>query len=388
LHAFDLDRVAGAQLTVRRAHGGEQVQTLDGQTRTLTAEMVLIADAQGPTSIAGVMGGTRSEVEAGTTRVLMEVANWNGANIHRTSLTLGLRSEASGRYEKQLQPEQTIDAQALAAALMIALCGARLAPGTIDIGGPGPALKTIRLRDARIASLLGAPIARERCDQILRALEFSTAPAPDGLDVTVPAFLRRALDALAAQGLHEIVGWSFVSPELPTRLRLPESGAIRLANPMSAEQSQLRTTLLGGLLDVAQRNRSRGVGALALFEAGAVSLPAQDGERPAEPLHVAALLSGPVRRSTWREPDPPRADFFAAKGVLGAMLDTLRVPWSVAPGDEPFLHPGRAARILVAGEAIGWLGELHPQVAAGWDQSDPMAGFELDLDAAAAHATA
>jgi phenylalanyl-tRNA synthetase beta chain len=432
LHAFDLDRVAGAQLTVRRAHAGEQVQTLDGQTRTLTAEMVLIADAQGPTSIAGVMGGTRSEVEAGTTRVLMEVANWNGANIHRTSLTLGLRSEASGRYEKQLQPEQTIDAQALAAALMIELCGARLAPGTIDIGGPGPALKTIRLRDARIASLLGAPIARERCDQILRALEFSTAPAPDGLDVTVPAFRRadvtreadlieevarldglarlpatlpsrhgasgrltpcqrlrrQALDALAAQGLHEIVGWSFVSPELATRLRLPESGAIRLANPMSAEQSQLRTTLLGGLLDVAQRNRSRGAGALALFEAGAVYLPAQDGERPAEPHHVAALLSGPVRRSTWREPDPPRADFFAAKGVLGAMLDTLRVPWSVAPGDEPFLHPGRAARILVAGEAIGWLGELHPQVAAGWDQSDPMAGFELDLDAAAAHATA
>ena len=432
LHVFDLDRIAGAQLTVRRATEGEQVQTLDGQTRTLTAEMVLIADADGPTSIAGVMGGTRSEVQAGTTRALMEVANWDGANIHRTSLALGLRSEASGRYEKQLQPEQAMDAQALATALMIELCGARPVPGTIDIGGPGPALATIRLRDARIASLLGAPIARERCDQILRALQFATAPASDGLDVTVPAFRRadvtreadlieevarldgleklpatlpsrhgasgrltdsqrlrrQAVDALTAQGLHEIVGWSFVSPELASRLRLPDSAAIRLANPMSAEQSQMRTTLLGGLLDVAQRNRSHGAGALALFEAGAVYLPAPAGERPAEPHHVAALLGGPVRRSTWREPDPPRADFFAAKGVLGAMLDTLRMPWAVARHDEPFLHPGRSARILVAGEAVGWLGELHPQVAAGWDQSDPISGFELDLDAAGSHVSA
>jgi phenylalanyl-tRNA synthetase beta chain len=428
LHAFDLDRIAGGQLTVRRAEDGEQVQTLDGQTRTLTAEMVLIADADGPTSIAGVMGGARSEVQASTTRVLIEAANWNGANVHRTSLALGLRSEASGRFEKQLQPEQTIDAQALATALMIELCGARAQPGTIDVGGPGPALQTIRLRDARIAALLGAPIARERCDQILRALEFGTAPAPDGLDVTVPAFRRadvtreadlieevarldgleklpatlpsrhgasgrltdrqrlrrQALDALTAQGLHEIIGWSFVSPELATRLRLPDLDAITLANPMSAEQSQLRTTLLGGLLDVLQRNRAHGAGALALCEAGAVYLPAPDGGRPAEPHHVAALLVGPVRRPTWREPDPPRADFLAAKGVLGAMLDTLRVGWSVARHVEPFLHPGRSARILVAGEAVGWVGELHPQVAAGWGQSDPISGFELDLDAAGA----
>ncbi len=152
--------------------------------------MVLIADADGPTSIAGVMGGARSEVEAGTTRVLMEAANWNGPNIHRTSLKLGLRSEASGRFEKQLQPEQAMEAQAVAARLMIELCGARLAPGTIDVGGPGPPPQTIRLRDARVASLLGAPIPRERCREILNALEFTTADADDGLDVTVPAFRR------------------------------------------------------------------------------------------------------------------------------------------------------------------------------------------------------
>ncbi len=162
LHAFDLDRVAGAKLTVRRAGPGEQVQTLDGQTRTLDEQMVLIADADGPTSIAGVMGGARSEVHDGTTRVLMEAANWDGANIHRTSLKLGLRSEASSRFEKGLQPEQAIDGQAVAAALMIELCGARLLPGTIDVGGPGaaaeddPPARRARERAARRRDSAGA----------------------------------------------------------------------------------------------------------------------------------------------------------------------------------------------------------------------------------------
>ena len=144
LHAFDLDRVAGARLTVRTAKQDEQIETLDGQTRTLDEDMVLIEDAQGPTSIAGIMGGARSEVEPTTTRVLMEAANWNGANIHRTSLKLGLRSEASTRFEKQIQPEQAIEAQAVATQLMIELTGAQLLPGTIDIGGPGPPPQTIR----------------------------------------------------------------------------------------------------------------------------------------------------------------------------------------------------------------------------------------------------
>ena len=319
LHAFDLDRIAGAQLTVRLAQPGEQVQTLDGQTRTLDEQMVLIADADGPTSIAGVMGGARSEVQPGTTRVLMEAANWNGDNIHRTSLRLGLRSEASTRFEKQIQPEQAMEAQAVATQLMLELCGARLVPGTMDIGGPGPAPKKIRLRDARVSRLLGVEIPRERCAEILQALEFETSVAHDGLDVSVPAFRRtdvtreadlieevarlgaldslpstlpsrhgawgrltprqrlrrRASDALAAQGLHEIVGWSFVAPEMARRLRIAERPAVEIENPMSSEQSRLRTTLLGGLLDVAQRNRARGAGALRLFEAGAVYLPAR-----------------------------------------------------------------------------------------------------------------
>ncbi len=428
LHAFDLDRVAGCALTVRRAHQDETVDTLDGQTRTLDPEIVLIADAAGPTSIAGVMGGARSEVDPATTRVLMESATWNGPNIHRTSSKLGLRSEASGRFEKQLQPEQALEAQAVATRLMIECCGARPLPGTIDVGGPGPEPSEIRLRDARLASLLGAPVPRERSQRILQALGFATAEATDALHVTVPSFRRadvtreadlieevarldglqrlpttlpsrhgargrltvrqqlrrRAADAITAQGLHEIVGWSFASPELADRLRLgPQHDrrkAVELENPMSGEQSRLRTTLLGSLLDAARRNRSHGAGALRLFEAGAVYLPSAGERLPREPYHLAALLSGPVRPATWRDPEPRAADIFAAKGVLAGLLATLRAAWSVEPAQEPFLAPGRAAAIVVGGEPAGWLGEIHPLVAAEWELSDAVAAFELDLD--------
>ena len=436
LHAFDLDRVEGAVLGVRRARDGEQIETLDGQTRTLDSDMVLIEDQQGPTSIAGVMGGARSEVGDGTTRVLMEAANWIGANIHRTSLKLGLRSEASARFEKQIQPEQAMEAQAVSTRLMIELCGARLVPGTIDIGGDGPPPRTIRLREARVASLLGAAISRERCREILQALEFGTADAEDGLDVTVPAFRRgdvtreadlieevaridgldklpstlpsrheahaqltprqkmrrRAGDALTAQGLDEIVGWSFGGPELADRLRLdpdhPLRRTLELANPLSSDLSVLRTTLLGSLLDAARHNRARGAGTIRLFEAGAVYLPNGDEGLPREPYHVGAVLIGPARRATWRDGHPPAVDFFAIKGVLAGLLDTLRVPWTVAPGGEPFLHPGRAAQILADGEAAGWIGEIHPLVAAEWDLDETVAAFELDLDAVAVRPTA
>jgi phenylalanyl-tRNA synthetase beta chain len=429
LHAFDLDRVSGGELTVRRARSGEPVQTLDGQERILDEDMVLIADAEGPTSIAGVMGGLRSEVGAGTTRVLLEAATWNGANVHRTSLSLGLRSEASGRFEKQLQPEQTLDAQAVAAVLMVELCGARPVPGTIDVGGPGPAPAVIRLRDARLRGLLGVEIPRERSQEILRALEFGTAEVHDGLDVSVPAFRRgdvtreadvieevarlgaleilpatlpprrgasgrltpeqrlrrRAADALTAQGLHEAVGWSFASPEQAARLRISDRPAVRLANPMSSEQAQLRTTLVGSLLEAAHTNRSQGAVTLRLFEAGAVYVP-QDGAAPQEPQHVAAVLSRSVRAPTWRDQTPPSADFFAAKGVLAGLLHGLRVPWEVrAEQVEPFLHPGRSAAIDIGGEAAGWLGEIHPLVAGAWELPDVVAAFELDLDLVARH---
>ena len=149
MHAFDFDLVAGGRLVVRRALDGETMTTLDDVERTFDSDMLIICDDEGPTSIAGIMGGERSEVRETTTRVLMEAATWNGPNIQRSSTRLALRSEASGRFEKQLQPEQAMDGQALAAILMTELTGARLVDGTVDVGGPGPEPVTLRLRDER-----------------------------------------------------------------------------------------------------------------------------------------------------------------------------------------------------------------------------------------------
>jgi phenylalanyl-tRNA synthetase beta chain len=460
LHAFDLDRVAGGRLTVRDGRAGDELQTLDGELRKLDPDMVVICDEDGPTSLAGVMGGARSEVHDGTTRILLESATWDGPNIQRTSTRLGLRSEASGRYEKGLSPELAAEALALATRLIVELCGARVLGGTLDRGpaaGGRPAPPPIRLRDARVSGLLGTEIPRARSAEILTALGFGVVEAGDGLDVTVPHFRRndvtreadlieevaridgvdklpatlpsreaaigrltpeqrlrrRASDALAAAGLHESAGWSWSDAGLADRLRLPDGdprrAALAVENPMSAEHALLRTTLLGSLLDVARRNVAHGTPDVAIFESGAVFLPAGAGGRrrgraaaadagepgaargdarggtplPDEPHHLAALLTGALRPVGWREPAPPQADFFAAKGVLAALLGALRVEWSVEPAGEPFLHPGRAAAVLAGGERIGWLGELHPAVADAWELGR-VAAFELDLDKAIA----
>jgi phenylalanyl-tRNA synthetase beta chain len=432
LHAFDLDRVAGGRLVVRDGREGDELETLDGELRKLDPDMVVICDEDGPTSLAGVMGGARSEVGEGTTRVLLESATWDGPNIQRTSTRLALRSEASGRYEKGLAPEQAEDALAVATRLLVELCGARVAPGTIDVDPPSgrdTSHAVIRLRDARVSGLLGAPIDRARSAEILAALGFGVADADDGLDVTVPAFRRNdvtreadvieevaridgvdklpatlpasghavgrltpaqrlkrlAADTLAAAGLHEAVGWSWSAPELADRLRLPDGDPRRAAlvveNPMSAEHAQMRTTLLGSLLDVARRNVTHGTADVAIFESGAVYRPVGGSELPAEPHTIGVLLTGAVRPASWREPAPAVADFFAAKGVLTALLDALRVEWSVIEGNEPFLHPGRAASVVVAGAPVGWLGELHPSIASEWELSGAVAAFEIDLDA-------
>jgi phenylalanyl-tRNA synthetase beta chain len=440
LHAFDFELVGGGRLVVRRAREGERVVTLDGVERVLDPDVCVIEDDDGPTSIAGLMGGERSEVRETTTRVLMEAANWNGPNLHRTSTRLGLRTEASGRFEKQLAPEQAMDGQALAAQLMIELCGARLVDGTVDVGGPGPAPATIHLRDSKLAGLLGAAVPRGEAAELLRRLELGVDEAPDGLDATVPYFRRidvtrevdlieevarlwgleklpstlpsrrgatgrlqpeqrlrrRAADALVGAGVSEAVGWSFQSPEVTAKLRLAER-PIRLRNPLSEELSTMRTTLLGSLLQAVQHNRARGAEDIRLFEEGAVYLDRPHGRPPtaaeaaATPLpderrHLAALLTGRVRPATWRDPSPPTADYFAAKGVLETVLRALRVhDWTVERASEPFLHPGRGARVLVAGAPAGWLGELHPAVAAEWDLG-AVAGFELDLDVVLPHA--
>ncbi|HUN79133.1 MAG TPA: phenylalanine--tRNA ligase subunit beta [Solirubrobacteraceae bacterium] len=452
LHAFDLDRVAGGQLVVRCARHGEEVQTLDGQTRTLDEQMVLICDADGPTSIAGLMGGARSEVGEGTTRVLLEVATWNGPNIHRTSWALGLRSEASSRFEKGLAPEQCDQAQALATSLLVELCGATVLPGTIDVGersaagGEPVAATRIRLREARVQAILGVPVARERQREILRALDFDVADAPDGLDVEVPPLRRadvtreadlieevaridgleklpatlpgrrpagmlspgqrlrrRVVDALAGRGLYETVGWSFTSPGRLDELQLSDDDVLRravaLRNPLSEEQSLLRTTLLCSLLDSAARNAARGSADLRLFEVGAVFQRGVAGgleERETgveEHRALGVLLAGRLAPATWAAPEPPRADFYAGKALLDMLAQTLRVELECEAGASlPFLHPGRCARVRARAHArtLGWIGELHPEVARRFDLLAPAAdgagdglpvAIELDLDA-------
>ena len=436
LHAFDLDRVAGGRLNVRWATAGEQVTTLDGQTRTLDPRMGVIEDADGPTSIAGVMGGARSEVHDGTTRVLMEVATWNGPGINYASWKLGLRSEASARFEKGLPPEGCLEAQAVATALMIELTGARLVPGTLDVGSPGDPDPVVPLRDARVAGLLGAEVPRERSAEILGALGFTVTTVDDGLSVGVPHWRRgdvtreadlieevaridaleqlpatiqenrtglpgrlshaqrlrrRAEDALVGRGLLEGVGWSFTDPGLPGRLLAPEGDPLRdlvvLDNPMSAEQSVLRPTIIGSLLDVARHNLARGQEDVAIFESGTVY---RRGAGPLADEHHAlgALLVGHAREEGWRDGGSPPADVYAVRALVAAVLCALKVDWRAVQAQRPFLHPGRAGEIVAGETVLGIFGEVHPTVLATWEIDAPAAFLAIDLGKAAAAAPA
>ena len=419
VHAFDLDEVRGRRIVVRRAEPGETMTTLDGVERRLDPDMAMVCDAEGPSGIAGVMGGQISEVSDRTTRVLMEMATWVGPNILETSKRLGLRSEASARFEKQLHPDQALAAQRLAARLMVELCGARMVSGTIDVYPRPVERRVVCLRNARLEKLLGEPIAVGESRAILLRLGFEV-PGEDGcmpvgipgfrdadvqreadlieevariygldrLPVTLPAreravgrltppqrLRRRVEDALRDRGLFEIVGWSFTSPETIERLRLGEVPLLRLSNPLSEDQSVMRPLLLPGLLDAARRNVAYDRPGAAYFESAHVyrlsgPLDAPEGSPggrlpAAERHHVAALV-----------PD----DFFAAKGVLEGLLEAVRLPFAVEPGERPFLHPGRAASVLAGDERkMGWIGELHPLVAREWGLAGGSA-FELDAD--------
>jgi phenylalanyl-tRNA synthetase beta chain len=172
MHAYDLDRVAGPELHVRTAREGERLETLDGEQRVFDGDAVLVCDANGPTGIGGIMGGAGSEVGAQTTRVAMEAATWNGTNILMTSKKLGLRTEASTRFEKQLHPRLALQAQRLAARLMVELCGARMVPGTVDVAAPEPDPHRIGLRSERLDSLLGERIEPAESQAILERLGF------------------------------------------------------------------------------------------------------------------------------------------------------------------------------------------------------------------------
>jgi phenylalanyl-tRNA synthetase beta chain len=407
--------------------------TLDGVERVFGSEAALVCDGEGPVGIAGIMGGQVSEVSDGTMRVLMEAATWVGPNIMRTSKALGLRTEASARFEKQLHPEQAIAAQRLAARLMVELCGARMVPGTVDVH-PHPAEpRSVPLRQERIARLLGAPVDEDTVRAILERLGFEARNGSwlvppwrdsdvqreadlieevarvhglDKLPTTLPArryavgrlthdqrLRRRVEDLLRDRGLDECISYSFTSARALDLLRLADrERVLSLQNPLSEDHSVMRPLLLGGLLDAARHNAAHGRAAVALFESAHVyrwSRPLDEvpqgspgGATPALERQHLGMVQTQASPGGWRSEARP-ADFFTARALLEAVLEVAGVGWRAEPADRPFLHPGRAAAVLVGDRELGWLGELHPLVARGWDLAGPVAAFEIDLDGVA-----
>ena len=450
LHAFDLDEVPGGELIVRATAAGERMTTLDGIERSFDADAVLVCDRNAPSGIAGIMGGQVSEVSESTTRVLLEVATWNGVNILRTSRKLGLRSDASNRFEKQLHPELAIRAQRIASRLLVEACGAKLVPETIDVVGEIPAPHRPRLRAGRAEQVLGTAIDTDIAAGYLERLGFGVEREGDDLIAEVPvhrhfdvcrevdlveevgrihgydehlpstlpgsagqagrlsreqALRRRAEDVVRDLGFDAVTTLSLTDPAMPSRLRIDaddvRGAPIKVSNPLSVEHSELRTTLLGPLLDAARYNLAHGAERVALFESGRVYLaenePATDGVlagrfaggRPApayEPHRIAALAVGRLMGPSWADPantgraaeQVAGAGFFALKGALEALATALGVQLRVESATEPFLHPGRAGAVLVGGEPAGWIGELHPLACRDWDLEAAVA-FEVDL---------
>ncbi|MEK6277135.1 MAG: phenylalanine--tRNA ligase subunit beta [Actinomycetota bacterium] len=441
LHAFDLEQVPDGALIIRTAAEGEKMTTLDGIERTFDSEAVLVCDRNGPSGIAGIMGGEESEVCRPATTGGGAGGGGDAGHKNPTARRRGVRSDASNRFEKQLHPELALRAQRIASKLMVEVCGAKLVPGTIDVAADVPPLHRVQLRAGRAERLLGMRIEADLCDTYLERLGFGVerkdedliAEVPvhrhfdvsreadlieevgriHGYDQHLPATLpeataqggrlsreqslrRRAEDVIRDLGFDAVVTLSLTDPAMPGRLRVPpgdpRGAPIRVSNPLSLEHSELRTTMIGSLLDAARYNLAHGAERVALFESGRAYLAAGSspaggplgeefaGERrpPAyEPQRLACLAVGPLRGLSWGDRAEP-VDFFAVKGVLEALAAQLGAELGVEPELQPFLHPGRAARVLLDGAPAGWIGELHPLVCRQWDL-DAAAGFEVDF---------
>jgi phenylalanyl-tRNA synthetase beta chain len=406
-HAFDLDKVTGREIIVRRAGDGEGVITLDGQGRTLDADVLVIADTEKPSAVAGLMGSQWSEVSEATTTVLMECANFDGPNVQSSSTRLELRTEGSTRWEKGLDPHLVPRALVLASQLMVELTGARLVPGTVDLHGQLPEPAVVPLRRERLELLIGVPYEQAQIDRALTRLGYESAdggwrvptwrandtfrevdlieevaridgvwkvptvmpPHADAIGKRDPdvRLRNRVIEVLLGAGLSEAVTVAFTDETLADRLRLPPGhprrDAVRVANPMGADQALLRTVLFPGLLASARRNLDAGRDRVALFEVARVVLPAPGEELPHQPVRVSGVIAG-------RD-----AGYHEMKGVAEALERALRVQLEVAASPEPFLHPGRSARL----GAGGTLGELHPLVAREFGVEEQVSLFEIDL---------
>jgi phenylalanyl-tRNA synthetase beta chain len=433
LHAFDFDKLVGP-IVVRRARAGEAMTTLDGVDRALVAEDIVITDGNGPVALAGVMGGSTSEISASTRNVLLEAATFEPRSIRRTSRRLGLISEASYRFERGVDANSIPLAARRAAALLAKLGGGSVVAGMVDRYPRASVPATVKLRTARLQRVTGADYSATFARDQLSRLGITCETAGDGLVATVPTFrpdltieedlieeiLRmgeygkpaqrerirsnatsqanpeapadRARALLAGAGLHEIVTWAFVPRSALATVSADGvdkelADGIAVQNPISADYEVMRTTLLPGLADALKRNLARGVSDAWLFEVGrVVRRPAKAGEAPVEKSHAAGLITG--RRAGWLKPGEP-VDFYDLKRVVQDLLRGfgLQDARYCAEADMPYLHPGVSALVMnAAGVELGHLGELHPAIARRLGIEPRAFYFELAVASLAATA--
>ncbi len=426
LHAFDLDLVPGRRIVVRRAAEGETLRTLDGRDRALTSEDTVITSGAHVVALAGIMGGEDTEVRASTTEVLLESAHFPPASVRRTMRRLGMNTEGGQRWARGVDPAGAEPVCDQAARLMATLAGGTVATGRLRAGPGVGEREAIRLDWGRSAERLGAPadpefaaaqLRRYGCrtevvdprtvlavppswrfdlelwadleEEVARGWGYdqlpATLPAATGGRLTAEQRLRRqARTALAGMGVTEVQTYPFLSQAAFDRLELPADDprrrTLRLANPISEEAPELRTTLLPGLAEAAGRNLARGLDGVAVYELGAVFLPVRDGELPDEPLTLGVLLAGQAPAGRFDDPRRP-FDFADAKGVAEGLVAALGVPGVGYRAEEPPpYHPGRCAAVLLEDRPVGLLGQLHPRVAVAWEL--PAATFAVELELA------
>lgn len=437
-HAYDASKIPGGELTARLARPGETLVTLDGKHRTLTADMLVIADADGPNGVAGVMGGEGSEITDSATTVVLEAANFERFGIARACQALALRTDSANRWIRGVDPHLAPQASTWAAQLLVELAGGQMLPGDQDVHGDLPERERIVLRTGFAEQVLGMPIDDDEAVRILTRLGYDAERDPVGVAATVPTWRlkdttreidlveevgrihgleqlpatipgrtdaggnlthgqrvrRRVEDALAGIGLQEAYTLSLVEAGIADQYGLaaddPRRELVGLQNPLSADYAYMRRLLVPSLLRAIRRNLSIGRGDVGLFEiahlyhapGGVVTT-----ERLAdEPWTLAIALHGRLGGEGW-DGAGRTTDFFTAKGILETICSRLGVAVRLEPAPQPYLHPGRAARIVLGdGEGVvaGELGELHPAVAERFELEGRIAVLELDLDRLAA----
>ena len=431
MHAYDYDCVADHTLIARRAKAGETLTTLDGNERELNESMLIIADTKGPIGVAGVMGGLTSEVTDKTTNVLFEAAVFNGPSIRRTSKALGMRSEASGRFERGVNHKYTAYAIDRAAQLLQQICpSCKVSVGVIDVYPEPVEQRTVTFTAEQINDYLGTSIEKDRMVDILTKLEFGITESGDTIKALVPtwrddvtvmpdiaeeiarivsydniaptipvailssggmtpkkALTKEVTHYLAHAGLSQIITFSFMHKDGLTNMMLPEGDsrytAIPILNPISEEFPYMRTTLVPAVIEAAKRNIAQQNKDLWLFETANVyepkALPLT--EVPHERPMACGIMMGKVTEAAWNQAQRD-TDFYDVKGVVDGLLAKLGLTqYDIQPSSESYYHPGVSAHYTVNGVTIANYGELHPQVVKNFDLSGKVYMFEIDLEA-------